>query len=269
MEDAPAGSPLISSAGIAGKRVIVTGAATGIGRATAIGFAQNGAHVLVNHWKDEPGGQQTIALAKGAASAAGQESQLVLAEADIGSETGPGELFDAALDQLGGVDIVINNAAIKSPHRPADYPVADFDRVMQVNLRGPFLMAQRAIRHFQQHHIPGTILCVSSVHDAIPLPSDVVYTMSKGGLLMMVKTLAKAVEGTGIRVHAVSPGAVDTPMNANWDRTSPARQGFEASVPLRRAGEAEEIAAALLFLASDAAAYMTGQTIYVDGGLML
>lgn len=258
-----------SAQGISGKRVIITGAATGIGRATAVAFAGLGAEVIVNHWQNAESASETCRLAKAAAEQAGISASVYTVEADMGAADGPDQLFDTALAQLGDVDIVVNNAGTKGSRSPVDYPVAEYDRVMRVNLRGPFLLSRRAIQHYLDKAKPGQVLCVSSVHDTIPLPSDVVYTMSKGGLLMMVKTLAKWAEGGKIRVNAVSPGAVDMPMNPKWDKTTEARQRFEADVPLRRAGEPEDIAAALIFLASDAAAYMTGQTIYVDGGLVL
>lgn len=250
---------------LAGKTVIITGASSGIGRATVQLFAKAGAHIVINHWQDLEGAERTRALC--AKVNAGASTAII--EADMGAPEGPAKLFAAALHNFGQVDIVINNAGIKRAQDPIGYDIADFEKVLSVNLLGAFRLAQIALKHFLGEKKPGTILCVSSVHDQTTLVSDIGYSMSKAALLMMVKSLAKASEGGTIRVNAVSPGAIETPMNPQWVKDKRLVRKFAANVPLRRAGLADDIAGALLFLASDYAAYITGQTIYVDGGMTL
>lgn len=247
------------------KTVIITGASSGIGRATACRFAEAGARVVINHWQDEDGAEQTRELC----AEKGPNAEALIVEADMGAPEGPDHLFRSALDHFGRVDTVINNAAIKRPQDPVSYDLEDFDAVLTVNLKGPFKLAQIAIQHFQASDQSGSVLCVSSIHDQTPLPSDIGYSMSKAALFMMVKALAKSASGGKIRVNAVSPGAILTPMNKHWIADQSAVDRFAQTNPMRRAGVPQDIASALFFLASDEASYITGQTIYVDGGMTL
>lgn len=249
----------------AGKRVLVTGASSGIGQAIAVAFAAAGARVMANHFADLEGAAQTIAACRAAA----KDAQVEAIDADVGQTASAAELMRHCRDRFGGLDILVNNAAIKRVGDPVDYNSEDFDRVIAVNLRGPFLLAQAAIRQFRAQGTPGVIINIASVHDVKPLVSDIGYAMSKAGVAMMTKTLAAAVGPDGIRVHAVGPGAIDTPMNPHFRERPETMANFAAQVPLRRVGQPEDIAGVVLFLASDAASYMTGQSVYVDGGLLL
>jgi glucose 1-dehydrogenase len=248
-----------------GKRVLVTGASSGIGRAIAVAFAGAGASVMVNHFADPAGAAETVA----ACHAGTPGGRVEIIEADVGEAASAAELVGQCRDRLGGLDVMISNAAIKREGDPVAYGREDFDRVIAVNLRGPFLLAQAAIRQFRAQGKPGVIINIASVHDAMVLVSDIGYAMSKAGVAMMTKTLAAAVGPEGIRVHAVSPGAIDTPMNPHFRERPESMAEFAAQVPLRRVGEPKDIANVVLFLASDAASYMTGQSVYVDGGLLL
>lgn len=247
--------------GLAGKSVLVTGGATGIGRAVAIRLAEEGAHVTVNHL---PG-------AEGAASLMSELARINPAgihqaiPADVSEDGQVASLFAA----LGPLDILINNAGIKHSGASETYGAAAYDQVMGVNLRGALLCAQAAIRHWLATKKPGVIVSTSSIHEAVPLPDDIGYTISKFGLAGMTKTLALVHGPKGIRVNAVGPGATDTPMNAAWRERPNTLRETEERIPLRRVAQPSEIASAVAFLASDEAAYITGQTLFVDGGLML
>jgi glucose 1-dehydrogenase len=249
--------------GLEGKRVLVTGGATGIGRATALRFAIEGANVAVNFIGDpEPAEALVEEL-----SNVGIEGTHILAPADVSDEDEVDALFANVVQALGGLDILVNNAAIKIMDEPHEAHIADFDRVMSVNLRGAFLCAQAAIQHFLDAGHPGVIVSTSSVHQVLPDPEAVAYMMSKAGVGGMTRTLALRYARNGIRVNAVGPGAVMTRMNANFLTDEAALRAMERAIPVGRVAVAEEIASVIAFLASDEASYVTGQTIFVDGGL--
>ncbi len=251
--------------GLEGKRVLVTGGATGIGRATALRFAVEGANVAVNFIGDpEPAEALVDEL-----SATGLEGTHILAPADVSDEDEVDALFANVVQALGGLDILINNAAIKIVDEPHEAHIADFDRVMAVNLRGVFLCAQAAIQHFLDAGHAGAIVTTSSVHQVVPDPESIAYMMSKAGVGGMTRTLALRYARNGIRVNAVGPGAVMTPMNAEFITDTAALKRMEKAIPAGRVAAPEEIAAVIAFLASDEASYITGQTIFADGGLMI
>lgn len=173
------------------------------------------------------------------------------------------------LAELGTVDVLVNNAGIQKPAASHDVEVGDFDRVLDVNLRGAFLCAREAIRHFLARGKGGVVLNNSSVHEIIPKPKYLPYSVSKGGLENLTKSLALEYASHGIRVNAVGPGAVVTPINKAWIDNAKARGEVESHIPMGRAAQAEEIANVFAFLASDEASYITGQTIFACGGLTL
>src|SRR5919112_3476244 len=178
-------------------------------------------------------------------------------------------MLQEAIDGLGGVDVLVDNAGIQISRTSAELSARDFDRVIAVNLRGSFLCAREAIKHFLAEDKPGSIVNVSSVHQLIPKPSYLGYSASKGGMQNLTRTLALEYAGQGIRVNGVGPGATVTPINRAWIDDPDKRAQVEAHIPMRRAGDAQEMAGVTCFLASDLAAYITGQTIFVDGGLTL
>jgi glucose 1-dehydrogenase len=178
-------------------------------------------------------------------------------------------IFATTIEAFGKLDILVNNAGIQKACPSHELESADFDRVIAVNLRGPFLCAREAIRHFLSRPGGGVILNNSSVHEIIPKPKYLSYSISKGGMENLTKTLALEYAGQGIRVNAVGPGAVVTPINKAWIDNPKARAEVESHIPLGRAADASEIAAAFAFLASDEASYITGQTLFACGGLTL
>ncbi|MEP6895606.1 MAG: SDR family oxidoreductase, partial [Chloroflexota bacterium] len=171
--------------------------------------------------------------------------------------------------KFGGLDFLINNAGIQIPEDSDKIKMDDFDRVLNVNLRGAFAAAQSAIKHWLDMKKPGVIINISSVHQVIPKPRFLSYSISKGGMANLTRTLALEYAGRGIRVNAVGPGATVTPINRAWIDDPVKREQVVSHIPMGRAGTSEEMAATVAFLCSDEAAYITGQTIYVDGGLEL
>ncbi|HEY4630576.1 MAG TPA: SDR family oxidoreductase, partial [Blastococcus sp.] len=165
-----------------------------------------------------------------------------------------------------GVEICMKEMSAADTH---ELPVATFDKVLAVNLRGAFLCSQQAIRHWLDAAIPGAIVNVSSVHQVIPKPRFVGYSVSKGGMQNLTHTLALEYAGRGIRVNSIGPGATVTPINRSWIDDPVKREMVESHIPMRRAGTSEEMAAVTAFLCSEEAAYITGQTVFVDGGLTL
>jgi len=178
-------------------------------------------------------------------------------------------MVQEVIDKLGGLDILVNNAGIQLAGPSHEIDVAAFDKVLAVNLRGAYVAARAAIRHFLADEKPGVIINVSSVHQIIPKPRFVGYSVSKGGLQNLTRTLALAYASRGIRVNAIGPGATITPINRAWVEDLEKKAEVEQHIPMGRAGTADEMAAVTAFLASDEAAYITGQTLFVDGGLTL
>jgi glucose 1-dehydrogenase len=249
--------------GLAGKRVLITGAATGIGRATAIRFAEEGASVAVNFVGDPEPAEGLIEDLTRIAPDGGH----MLAPADVSDEDAVDSLFAGVVQALEGIDVLVANAGIKIVHQPHEAAIADYDRVMAVNLRGAFLCAQAAIQHFLDTERKGVIVTTSSVQASVPVDDDAIaYVMSKAGVAGMTKALALRYARDGIRINAVGPGAVLTPMNDDFSNPQALRR-VERGVPLGRVARAEEIAGVIAFLASDDASYITGQTLVADGGL--
>jgi glucose 1-dehydrogenase len=177
-------------------------------------------------------------------------------------------MFAKTLGALGSLDVLVNNAGIQKPSPSHELEAADFDRVIGVNLRGPFLCSREAIRHFLTRG-GGVIINNSSVHEIIPKPKYLSYSISKGGMHNLTRTLALEYADRGIRVNAVGPGAIVTPINRAWIDNPKARAEVESHIPMGRPGESAEIAGVFAFLASDEASYITGQTLFACGGLTL
>jgi glucose 1-dehydrogenase len=256
--------------GLRGKNVLVTGGSSGIGQAIAIRFAEYGANVAINYLRRPEEAHETEEQVH-ACTARVKEMGVrdVLVGGDVSQEADVVRMVGEATAALGGVDILVNNAGIQIS-RPSEVLAAeDFDRVLGVNLRGSFLCAREAIRHFLVEEKPGAIVNVSSVHQLIPKPGYLGYSTSKGGMMNLTRTLALEYAGRDIRVNGVGPGATVTPINRAWIDDPVKRAQVEEHIPMKRAGEADEMAGVTCFLASDMAAYITGQTIFVDGGLTL
>jgi glucose 1-dehydrogenase len=256
--------------GLQGKNVLVTGGSSGIGQAIAVRFAQYGANVAINYLRAPEEAQDTEEQVHACIHKVRQEGvQDVLVGGDVSNEDDVVRMVGEAVDGLGGIDILVNNAGIQISRPTEDLSSADFDRVLAVNLRGSFMCAREAIRHFLAEEKGGSIVNISSVHQLIPKPGYLGYSTSKGGMQNLTRTLALEFAARNIRVNGVGPGATVTPINRAWIDDPVKRAQVEEHIPMRRAGDAGEMAGVTCFLASDLAAYVTGQTLFVDGGLTL
>jgi glucose 1-dehydrogenase len=253
--------------GIEGRHVLVTGAAQGIGFAIAQRFAREGASVFLIDRKNDSDLTRAVERVRKASTRPAATFDGI--QADVSDEASADTSFRKASDSLGGIDILINNAGINTGYPSEEFPMEVFDEVLSINLRRVFLFSQRAIRHFLDRKIKGIIINNSSNHESQPKPGFIAYSASKGGLGNLTKTLALEFADRGIRVNAVAPGATVTPLNKSWVDDPRKRANVERHIPLGRAAEVGEVAGVFAFLASDDAAYITGQTIYVDGGLSL
>ncbi len=252
-----------------GKNALVTGASSGIGEAVAIRFAQEGANVAINFNSGADRAEEVRKKVQEAGTAVCKGHKSFTVKADVADERQVKEMFATALGELGTLDILVNNSGIQKPAASDELDMADFDRIIGVNLRGAFLCSREAIRHFLSRNAPGVVINNSSVHEIIPKPKYVPYSISKGGMENMTKTLALEYADRGIRVNAVGPGAIVTPINNAWIHDAKARGEVESHIPMGRAGTSEEIAAVFAFLASDDSSYIIGQTIFACGGLTL
>jgi glucose 1-dehydrogenase len=256
--------------GLKGKGVLVTGGTSGIGQAIAVRFAQYGANVAINYLRRPDEASDTEQQVHACVTQVKQEGvRDALVQGDVSSEDDVVRMVGQAVSELGGLDVLINNAGIQVSRHSDELASDDFDKVLAVNLRGAFLCAREAIRHFLAEGKPGVIINVSSVHQLIPKPDYLGYSVSKGGMQNLTTTLALEYAERGIRVNGIGPGATVTPINRAWIDDPVKREQVESHIPMRRAGSADEMGAVACFLASDDAAYITGQTIFVDGGLTL
>jgi glucose 1-dehydrogenase len=260
--------------GLRGRTALVTGGSSGIGQAIAIRLGQEGVDVAINYVGPPEGAEETkdaieqgVEICMKEMSAAG--TRPILVAADVSQEEPVAEMFERVLDEYGHLDLLVNNAGIQIAADTDELPVAAFDKVLAVNLRGAFLCSQHAIRHWLGAGTAGSIVNVSSVHQVIPKPCFVGYSVSKGGMQNLTRTLALEYASRRIRVNGIGPGATVTPINRSWIDDPVKRRMVESHIPMRRAGDAEEMAAVTAFLCSDEAAYITGQTVFVDGGLTL
>ncbi|MGR9074214.1 MAG: glucose 1-dehydrogenase [Gammaproteobacteria bacterium] len=255
---------------LAGQRALVTGANTGIGAAVAESLANAGAKVMINYvtGRDKAQNLADRIQAKG--------GETIVFEADVSNETQVKAMFGAAIERWGSLDILVNNAGLQQDAALVDMTLAQWNKVIDVNLTGQFLCAREAAREFRRRGVvpdlsvaAGKIICMSSVHDAIPWAGHANYAASKGGVAMLMKTLAQELAAHKIRVNGISPGAIKTPINFTARDTPEEVDALLKLIPYRRIGEPEDIAQAAVWLASDASDYMTGATLYVDGGMTL
>ncbi|HVU52597.1 MAG TPA: glucose 1-dehydrogenase [Polyangia bacterium] len=260
--------PVVRS--LVGQKALVTGANSGIGRAVALALGRAGAEVVVNYVSRPEEAQKVV----GDIETAG--GRAFAFKADVSQEAEVQAMFARAVETFGALDIVVNNAGLQKDAAFEDLTVAAWDLVMNVNLKGQFLCAREAVRLFKKQGIrpgvscaAGKILCVSSVHDIIPWAGHVNYAASKGGVMMMMKSIAQEVAPWRIRVNSISPGAVRTPINEEAWSTREAYNSLMTLVPYKRIGEPVDIGRVAVWLASDDSDYVTGATIYVDGGMTL
>ncbi len=257
--------------GLAGKNALITGASSGIGQAIAVRLAQEGCNVAINYRKSAEEAQETEALAMqnacGQAAECGVKSLIV--QGDVSQEADILRMVSTVVETFGSLDILVNNAGIQKESPSHQLSAQDFDQVIGVNLRGAFLCARETIKHCLSAGHPGVIINISSVHEIIPRPMYASYSISKGGMENLTKTLALEYAASGIRVNAIAPGATMTPINQDWIDHPEKKAVVESHIPMARAGTPEEMAASVAFLASDDASYITGQTLFIDGGLTL
>ncbi|MBX9421395.1 MULTISPECIES: SDR family oxidoreductase [Streptomyces] len=253
-----------------GQKALVTGANSGIGKATAIALGRAGADVVVNYVAGREAAEEVAAeiASFGVRSAA--------YEADVSQEDQVVAMTQRMVEEFGTVDVLVANAGLQRDARFTDMTLAQWQKVIDVNLTGQFLCAREATKEFRRRGVvpevsrsAGKIICMSSVHQLIPWAGHVNYASSKGGVQMMMQTLAQELAPEKIRVNAVAPGAVKTPINrAAWE-TAEAREDLLRLIPYDRIGEPEDIAHAVVALASDLMDYVVGTTLYVDGGMTL
>jgi glucose 1-dehydrogenase len=254
-----------------GQKALITGASKGLGRAVAIGFAKCGADVLINYNGDEAGAQYT----KSVIEELGRKATLF--KANVAKEAEVQAMFAHAVKEFGRLDIVVPNSAIQLNANVDEMSLGQWQEVMDVNLTGMFLSAREAIRIFKTQGIDrsvsyagGKLIFMSSVHDIIPWAGHANYAAAKGGLILFMKSLAQEVAHLRIRVNAISPGAIRTPMNVE-KLTSPElfQKLLLNLIPSKRIGEPDDVAQAAVWLASDQSDYVMGTTIYIDGGMTL
>jgi glucose 1-dehydrogenase len=253
-----------------GQKALVTGANSGIGKAVALALAHAGADVVVNYVSRGEAAAEVVEEA----SACGVHSYAH--RADVASEADVQAMFGKMIREFGTIDILVNNAGLQK-NAPIDrMSLADWQSVLDVNLTGQFLCAREAIREFKRRGIrreiscaAGKIVCLSSVHEVIPWAGHVNYAASKGGVMLMMKSIAQEVAPHRIRVNSVCPGAIRTPINMEAWGTPEAYRELMKLIPYKRIGEPDDIARACVWLASDASDYIHGASIYVDGGMTL
>ncbi|WP_395020864.1 SDR family oxidoreductase [Dongia sp.] len=265
-----------------GRFALITGASRGIGRAIAERFAAEGATVAINYAGSKAAAEDVLKAVQAISAENGFEGRRHrVVQADVGKAEAIEAMFKDVVGAWGKLDVLVNNAGIQTEAPSESYPLSDYERIIAVNLTGALLCSQAALRHFlnrptgslgygaEARHSGGVILNCSSVHEIIPKPGYIAYSISKGGMENMTRTLALEYADKGIRVNAVGPGAVDTDMNARWINDPKMRQDVESHIPMGRSASAEEMASVFAFLASDDASYITGQTIFACGGLTL
>ena len=254
-----------------GQKALVTGASSGIGKGIAIGLGHAGADVVVNYVSGADDAEAVVEEIKRCG-----DSKSYAHRCDVSNEEDVRQMFERMRREFGTVDILINNAGLQQDAPFEEMSLTQWNKVIGVNLTGQFLCAREAVREFKRRGAQpavscaaGKIICISSVHDVIPWAGHVNYASSKGGVSMMMKSLAQEVAPWRIRVNAISPGAVRTPINVQAWSTIEAYTELMKLVPYKRIGEVDDIARAAVWLASDDSDYVTGTTLYVDGGMTL
>ena len=244
------------------KTAIVTGAATGIGKAIAVGMAREGAAVVIDYVGAPDHASDVVRTIEQAGGKA------LAVDADVTNAEHIASLIEQATSAFGRLDIFVNNAGIEEKHPFLEMPREVWDKVIAVNLTGPWLCSQAAAQRMVKQGGGGRIINISSVHEDLPMPTNAPYCAAKGGLRMLMRTIAVELAPHQITVNNIGPGAVDTPMDAPLKEHPELMKALLSEIPLGRMGQPDEIAELAIYLASDAAAYVTGSTFFIDGGMM-
>ena len=255
---------------LAGQKALVTGGSSGIGRAVAIALGGAGADVAVNYRSGEEEAAEVVAAIKG------KGRDAIALQADVAREDQVQAMFARMFEAFGTIDILVANAGLQQDAPFEEMTLQQWNTVIAVNLTGQFLCAREAVKEFKRRGVrkevscaAGKIICMSSVHDVIPWAGHVNYAASKGGVMLMMKSIAQETAPYRIRVNSISPGAIRTPINRQAWETPEAYAELLTLIPYKRIGEPEDIARAAVWLASDEADYLTGTSLYVDGGMTL
>jgi glucose 1-dehydrogenase len=255
---------------LVGQKALVTGANSGIGRAVALALGQAGADVMVNYVTDDDAAEQVAGEIRKCGSNACTH------KADVSQEDQVQEMFRSMVGQFGTIDILVNNAGLQRDAAFHEMTLAQWNTVIGVNLTGQFLCAREAVREFFRRGVvdsvscaAGKIICMSSVHQEIPWSGHANYASSKGGIMMMMQSLAQEVAPRRVRVNSIAPGAIRTPINTAAWQTKQAYESLMALIPYKRIGEPTDIARTAVWLASDDSDYIVGATLFVDGGMTL
>jgi glucose 1-dehydrogenase len=253
-----------------GQKALVTGANSGIGKAIAIALGEAGADVMVNYHSGEDAAHEVVETIRG------YGRQVFARRADVSQEQEVQGIFSRLIKEFGTIDILVNNAGIQQDAPFEEMTLAQWQRVIDVNLTGHFLCAREAVREFKRRGViaeisasAGKIIFISSVHEIIPWAGHVNYAASKGGIMLLMKSIAQEVSPYRIRVNSIAPGAIRTPINTSAWETPEANNELMSLIPYNRIGEPEDIGRAAVWLASDQADYITGTSIYIDGGMTL
>jgi glucose 1-dehydrogenase len=253
-----------------GQPALVTGANSGIGRAVALGLAASGADVVVNYVVDPASAEEVVHEIET------RGRKAIAVKADVSNEDEVRTMFARAIDHFGTLHIVVNNAGLQRDAPFHEMTIDQWNKVIGVNLTGQFLCAREAVREFKRRGIvsdisaaAGKLVCMSSVHQEIPWAGHANYAASKGGVMQLMRSIAQEVAPLGIRVNGIAPGAIRTPINQAAWKTEKAYESLMTLVPYKRIGEPDDIAQAVAWLVSDAADYVTGATLFIDGGMTL
>jgi glucose 1-dehydrogenase len=255
---------------LAGQKALVTGANSGIGKGVALALGKAGADVVVNYVTDPEQAEEVVAEIRH------EGANAYAHQADVSREDQVEAMFARMIAELGTIDILVNNAGLQRDAAFEEMSLKDWNTVIGVNLTGQFLCSRAAVREFKRRGVrpevscaAGKIVCMSSVHDRIPWAGHVNYAASKGGVMLMMQSIAQETAPYRIRVNSVSPGAIRTPINTAAWSTPEAYAELMKLVPYKRIGEPDDIARVVVWLASDEADYINGATLYVDGGMTL
>ncbi|OIR05714.1 glucose 1-dehydrogenase [mine drainage metagenome] len=259
-----------TSSKLKGQSALITGANSGIGKGVAIALAKEGANVVINYVTHPEAAQEVVKEIEGFGGKA------IAIMADVSKENQVQNMFQQMFSHFGTIDILVNNAGLQKDSPFKDMSLADWQLVLNINLTGQFLCAREAVREFirrglvpERSKALGKIICMSSVHEVIPWGGHVNYATSKGGVMMLMKSMAQELAPQKIRVNSIGPGAIQTPINTSaWD-TPEALNKLLTLIPYNRIGQPEDIGNLAVWLASDDSDYITGTTVFMDGGMTL